>query len=250
MTEEGNELFRQRVKARQPINGEYYHRLINGIINDVNKGLAPVIVVSGQMGKGKSMGALELTRILHNEVKLMKNEINEDKVKENLVYDALPFLEFIYNNKREVLIFDEAGVNLNSKEWYSKFNRSVDKTLQTMRKNNCVYIFIAPTLQDLDNAIINVVNYVIEFIYQGCAKVTKIENKYGKIENQGSDVNKYPLYKPYWTPDLPPKPLMGAYREKEEKWKDDLLEDQIEQLREEKRQEEREKKTADINDVL
>jgi len=243
-------LMQKRVHPRASIRGKHYHRLINGICNDVNKGYAPVVVISGQMGKGKSMAALELARILHNEIHLMQEELTPDNIQDHLFYNVVPFLKFVYNNKRKVAIIDEAGVNLNSKDFHDKFNRKVDKTIQTMRKNNNVYIFVTPRIMDLDKSIRNFIDYKIEAIGKGVLKPTKIKAKHAKLNSRGSNVNSYPIYKPYWKPDLPPNDLVKAYRDKEEDWKDDSLLEDIEELEEEERQKELEKKTGSLDDIL
>jgi len=248
--DQSEKLFKKRIRARSPINGKFYHRLINGLVNDVNKGYAPVIAIAGQMGMGKSMAALELARILHNEVSLMRGQINADTVQDHLMYEVLPFLRSVNQNRRHVMMFDEAGVNLNSKDWYDDFNRNVDETIQTMRKKNNIYIFITPRILDLDKPIRNNINYRIEAINQGVLKPTKIKAKYGKITSSGSAINKFPLYKPYWKPSLPPKDLREAYREKENEFKDTNLEENIKELEEKERKEKEKKDVQDLDDIL
>lgn len=209
------------------INGSKLHKLYRKIVNGVNKDYAPVISIHGRMGVGKSMTALEISRILHEEINLMKGGLN---VPQALIYDVHEFLQRIKETERKVLMFDEAGVTLNSKQWWSDFNRSIDETLQTMRKKNHVTIFISPQYSDLDKAVRNFVNLKLVGTSKGEFQVESIQQDYGSEQGDRQVWNLNPSYKP----SLPPESYRQAYREKEEQYKDDVLQRNIDKLKEKK----------------
>ena len=113
----------------------YVKRIYNRL-NYQNKNW--LAIICGETGSGKSYSALTLA-----------SEIG----KVHLVFTSLEFLSLINSskiNKGDVIIFDEAGVGLSSREWYSIQNKLLGTILQTFRNMNVAVIFTCPNLSFVD----------------------------------------------------------------------------------------------------
>ncbi len=99
--------------------------------------------ITGQTGSGKSYAALSIMEALNG-------RINHD----NVCLTTQAFMERINSGelkKGDVIIWDEAGVNINAKKWQSLANRVVNYLLQTFRNMNLIVIFTLPYLSFLDS---------------------------------------------------------------------------------------------------
>lgn len=114
----------------------------------------------GQTGTGKSYSMISLAEILQDGTLdeadvFMKSsdfirrlkEILEDKTK---------------SYKGKVLIWDEAGKDLNAKEWQKKANRVVNVVLQLFRKENLIVLFTLPYFSFLDSDARKLVHAIFE----------------------------------------------------------------------------------------
>jgi hypothetical protein len=109
----------------------------------VNKNRNWLCIVCGETGSGKSYSAISLA-------KLIDKEFNIDK----LVFKADDFLKLLNSGKLkrgDCIIWDEAGVGLPSREWYSISNKAIGYLLQTFRNLNLAVIFTTPNLGYIDN---------------------------------------------------------------------------------------------------
>lgn len=102
-------------------------------------------IICGGTGTGKSYTALSLAD------KISVRPIN---ISRNVVFDAEKFLKIVSNPKElkrgDILVFDEAGVNMSSREWYSIQNKLIGSVLQTFRNMNIGVIFTTPDLSYID----------------------------------------------------------------------------------------------------
>lgn len=71
-----------------------------------------------------------------------------------LAFDPTQFMEKVVNKdmlqKGDIMIFDEAGVGMSSREWYSIQNKLLGSVLQTFRNLNVGVIFTTPNLGFID----------------------------------------------------------------------------------------------------
>jgi len=101
-------------------------------------------IVCGDTGSGKSYSALSLADII------VPRGIT---IKRNVVFNAVQFLQKLTDKslqKGDILIFDEAGVGMSSREWYSTQNKLMGSVLQTFRNMNVGVIFTTPNLSFID----------------------------------------------------------------------------------------------------
>lgn len=96
-------------------------------------------IICGETGSGKSYSALSLGKLIGGEV--------------FTVFYPKQFLELLNSgrlSKGDVIIFDEAGVGMSSREWYSIQNKLLGAVLQTFRNLNVAVIFTTPNLSFID----------------------------------------------------------------------------------------------------
>jgi hypothetical protein len=96
-------------------------------------------IICGETGSGKSYSALSFAKLIGGKV--------------FIVFTPLEFLQLLNNqklSKGDVIIFDEAGVGMSSREWYSVQNKLLGTILQTFRNMNVSVIFTTPNLSFID----------------------------------------------------------------------------------------------------
>ena len=74
-------------------------------------------------------------------------------VKERVVFEADKFMELLNSgklNRGSVIIFDEAGVGIPAREWYSISNKMLNYVMQTFRNLNLGVIFTTPSFDYID----------------------------------------------------------------------------------------------------
>jgi hypothetical protein len=218
----------------------YYPWLLNGVINRLNEGFAPIIVICGQERIGKSTMAVDLAWRLANEANALDIKLDGDNIQDFLAYQPQTFLEIITESEgRKPVLIDEAGVVAGSQDHQTKENRIIKKVIQTMGYKNNVYIFILPDFKALDKKIRNKVDFKVELYERGKAKVTGIRTNFGKMRSKEFDFYKQPL-PAYWMGDYkdpegfkePEKQkVMDGYDKKEKDFKQGNAEDMLDEIK-------------------
>lgn len=102
-------------------------------------------VVAGETGSGKSYSAMAMADAISP---------RGFNVARCLVFNPIQFLQRINHpddlRKGDILIFDEAGVGMSAREWYSVQNKLLGSVLQTFRNLNVGVIFTVPNLGFID----------------------------------------------------------------------------------------------------
>jgi len=96
-------------------------------------------IICGATGSGKSYSALTLAKLIGGQV--------------FVVFTPIEFLRLLNSeklSKGDVIVFDEAGVGMSSREWYSIQNKLLGTILQTFRNMNVAVIFTTPNLTFID----------------------------------------------------------------------------------------------------
>lgn len=249
--------------GKKPIKGKYFHIFIHKIVEKLNDGKDVNVVICGEKGNGKSMAALRLGEIIQNDLNLMSGDFEPSQ---NLIYDTLDYLDIMrkidlpsyddrdddINPNRKVLIVDEAGVQLNKSDYHSEMNNAFSDMLDIQRKANCLVIYALPNAGDLDVRIKNDVDFVIEMIDTGWAKVTGYNYQHGRLDDSYRifvDFNQQEvLLNPkmsikedngFWDVDLPhTEELIKYYTEKENEYKEELPQKLYEKIKAERNDEE------------
>jgi len=111
---------------------QIYHRV-------AIQGRNMIFLFMGDNGTGKSWGAINFARLFDSRFDLNHKLVYEPAE----FFDALDYIKY----RGEVIVWDEAGVGMNSREWNSLFNKVVSKTLQIFREatpGRIVLIFATP----------------------------------------------------------------------------------------------------------
>lgn len=120
----------------------YFRRIRNRMIHQNKNWLA---VVCGETGSGKSYSALTIADYISP---------RGITVKRNVVFNPKQLLELINKPERlkkgDIIVFDEAGVGMSSRDWYSVQNKLLGMVLQTFRNMNVGLIMTVPNLSFVD----------------------------------------------------------------------------------------------------
>lgn len=100
-------------------------------------------VVCGPTGSGKSYSAISLAMAIDRTF----------TVEERVVFTPQQFMACLNSGKLKTgmaIVFDEAGVGIPSREWYSISNKLLNYVIQTFRDDNLAVIFTVPSFDFID----------------------------------------------------------------------------------------------------
>jgi hypothetical protein len=118
---------------------EYIHHVVH------KRNLNFLTLVVGPVGSGKSWACLKFAELLDP-------SFSEDRI----VFDPRRFAEMVAHpekyalKKGSVIIFEEAGVNMNAREFQSVKNKLVSSIAQTFRHQNLIVFFNSPNQKFVD----------------------------------------------------------------------------------------------------
>jgi len=227
---------KERKKVR--INGELYPYFYRGLINELHRGDAPIVFIHGKRRSGKSITLSRIVYDLTEKIGVLNGEFNPS---EQITYGVKPFLEFHVNNIRRALVLEEAGQNLNSKNWYSTFNRSAYDAFEVLGVMNLLTILASTDHGDVDNDVtkrdkwkIVCIEYPVfkdgECVKPPVFEVKKYEYKPGSESKELKD--DFPKSVCKFSAEIPPDNIMYEYRKKELEHKYDSIKERIEELEE------------------
>lgn len=132
---------------------------MNAIIQDIRNRLYKknknwIAAVVGSTGSGKSYSAIRLA-----------SAINPNFSVDFVVFSAEEFMALLNSGKPkkgDVIVFDEAGVAVNPREWYTDTNRAINYVMQTFRRDNLAVIFTTPDFEYIDKQIRKLLHAYIE----------------------------------------------------------------------------------------
>jgi len=100
-------------------------------------------VFCGPTGSGKSYCALSFACAL-----------DPDFDTDNIVFDAKSFIKLVRTAKRATaIVFDEAGVEASSRDWYSERNKALMAVSETFRFRNLAVFWTTPNFGNVDKRI-------------------------------------------------------------------------------------------------
>lgn len=126
-----------------------------------------IIMISGQMGSGKSYTALELARLISIYIsQKLKTKPEDHFTIENhvgiMVMDEIAKVyEHMDSNYRNIYIIDDAGATFNARRFTSDANIAQNDRMQTMRPHSNVVIFTVPMKSLMDKVVRNLSSYMI-----------------------------------------------------------------------------------------
>lgn len=125
--------------ASNPVNA-WFRKLREGLEDRNQNRLA---IKCGPTGSGKSWGSLTTAEVT------MGEDFNPEK---NIAYfDPIDFVTKVRKaKKKDVVIFDEAGVGIDSRRWASASNIIVTQIMQSFRTRNLFVLFTTPDFSFVD----------------------------------------------------------------------------------------------------
>jgi len=110
-----------------------------------------VILIVGKPGSGKSYTALRIAELIDKNFTL-----------DNVVYSPAEFIRLVKElNEGRVIVFDEAGVGVYSRDWQNKINKAFAKLIQILRYKCLGIIFTTPHALFLDKAVRILFDYIL-----------------------------------------------------------------------------------------
>lgn len=223
--------------------GGYFFEYIRQRIKHNKNFMASIV---GQTGSGKSYATLRAMELLMNKPYHL--------IVKNVCFTALEFMDRLNSGeleKGDVLIWDEVGISLSSKEWQSVSNKLVNYTLQTFRHLNLITIFTTPHFSFIDASSrrlfhsvwetmgINYRNNTCEIkplLLQVNPRSGDLYFKYLRVNDK--DYGLMPIKRILFS--LPSKELIEAYEKKKKAFTSNLSKDIYDELKEVKRKSKRE----------
>ena len=203
----------------------------------------------GQKGSGKSYASLHIASILDPNFTPEKN----------MAFSVPQFMNLLNEEKSphikrgSVIIFEEAGVNIDNRKFHSTMNKVFIYTAQVMRNRNLVVLFTVPNLSFIDKKARNMLHCISQAKgYDGWKGYSEITVKVRDTNPiKGKEYDKFPrilhngrqqYMKSMKIPKID-KDLAERYEEHRKEFTDDLQSDLLEEL-EEKSEQENAKKSA------
>lgn len=193
----------------------------------------------GETGSGKSLGAIRIAEAVDPNFSV-----------DQIAFGVREFLELVNDDslgRGSVIVFEEASVEANAHEWYSKSNQVLAHVLDTWRHQNRGAIFTLPAFGQLVKPARGRMSALIQMRTKNEDEGFTIAT-YKRCE-QDSDTGK--IYKKYPVLDdkkfkylklaLPSQDLLEAYEKKKADYTQDLNEELLEELIAEEEDEQEEK---------
>ena len=133
----------QEYKEQDNYFDKWCNRIKDRLLNKNQNWLGSII---GGTGSGKTYAALSIARYLVGD---------SYDVSKYVVFNAKQFMTVLtsdYIKAGDMIIWDEAGVGMSSKDWYSLQNKLINYVFQTFRHRNIAVLFTMPAMKFLDNS--------------------------------------------------------------------------------------------------
>jgi len=179
-------------------------------------------VFTGPTGIGKSFAAIDIAIQIDPEFNVTKQVAFSFPGLMRIINQFNNKTEFnLHNKKYKIVIFDEAQISTNRRDWQSKVNKFLNHLLSTYRHQNIITFFTSPYEDFLDSAALKL--FHVKFECRGWSKKTKksrIVPKIFQYNAQRSKMYEHPLYVIHksgavplrsWSVNLPPKEMTDLY---------------------------------------
>lgn len=132
--------------------------VVGGFRTDVKRRLKhnknAIILIVGETGSGKSYSALSVAESL-----------DKDFTVDRCVFRATDFMNLINKaklKKGNVILWDEVGIEMDARNFWSISNKLISYTLESFRYMNLVLILTVPSLSFVDSKLRKLVHYLVE----------------------------------------------------------------------------------------
>lgn len=196
--------------------------LPNYIKGRVDRNQNFVMLFVGQTGTGKSYAAMSLAEHLDP-------DFNIDRV----VFNADEFISILNTDeslvKGSTIMWDEAGVGMPAREWYSLSNKVISYVVQTFRVKGYILIMTTPSMKYIDSQIRSLFHGLAQSIDPSLCDGNFGWAKYMHLEHdprEGKTFMRYPVIYDEWNRQVKIKgPTPGSGNVLFPKPSDELIED-------------------------
>lgn len=153
----------KEIKTETNSSNIFFLRYLNYAINQQN--LNNIIVIVGRTGSGKSYAGISFAEMT------LRAGISKKFDVSHIHFKAEGFIEHLEKRDEngawllgegDCIIFDEAGVAISSREWFSLVNKRVMNVLETFRWRKLITIFTVPDISFIDSKARRLVNMLFE----------------------------------------------------------------------------------------
>lgn len=159
-------------------------KYVRNRVREKNKNF--LMIICGETGSGKSYAGLDLAR-------LIDGNFNTDRV----AFTADQFMNILNSGKvkkGQCILWDEAGVGVPAREFYTIANRSISYVFQTFRHQNIAVILTTPHFGLLDSQIRAMIHCYAEMTHIDYEK----KKSYMKIQRMQHDPKSGKTYFKYF----------------------------------------------------
>ena len=145
-------------------------------------------------GVGKSYSAIRIGELMDEDFRTGTAGMKKIVFTKEDFEEAMRYMEE-KGTPGQVIIIDEAGLLVNSRQWYSEINKYVSNVVMTFRTLRCVAIFITPQMGSIDKQV-----RVFFNLWGRCEKNLKdgylrVRMKTYRLSWDENDVGKYMMHK-------------------------------------------------------
>lgn len=222
------------------IDGSEYPLFYAKVINVVCDQEQPVIYFLGKPGSGKSYAAAKLGYDLHHEVGYFNGAFTPE---DNIHYDNLDFFKAVrYGGRGKVQVKEEVDTQLNSLDYNKIENRKNGNVISVSRTLGSPLIYVGQFMNRGDKDIKDL--HTIRLVPTGGSN-TYAFKVYYIDRNEDDPRNDYEKkFLQIWKPSKPPEEFCDYLESKDESWKLDKLEKDIEEVETKRKNEKEEEELA------
>lgn len=179
----------------------------------------------GETGSGKSYAAMTLAKALDPMFNVNR-----------IVFTVEDFVNLITEGnlkEGDIILYDEAGVDMDSRTWYEFSNKAMRYILQTFRRDNIGVIFTVPDISFVDKTARKLTHVIVETEYINYQK-KRVVCRWFEIQNSRRYDKTYYVFPKFYDENgraniisrvyfgMPPSGLVKQYEEKKKAYTDGL----------------------------
>jgi len=136
-------------------------------------------MITGKHRVGKSLTAVSFSHAL--------DPTFEENLEERVVYYKDGFMEALSNIKKKniiggAIIWDEAGLGIASRDWYSDANKTLSKCIQIFGRYRPIVFFVTPDMSYIDSQ--------VRKLYHGFYDISRLDNTCSTMKPLGVSYDK------------------------------------------------------------
>lgn len=194
------------------------HAILEHIYIKWLKGHSLTICICGETNSGKTITGLTIANYL-----MRRRYGREFKPSGHVFVSLEEFILSFFKMSGEVIIIDEAKKHLDSRRWWTDFNKFFGDIIATQRYKNNLYIVILPLAKTLSREHRDMIDVILEMKRQGLASCYIVKRHWSEIQH-------FEIWK-WWVGDMivkmPPEHIVKEYQAFEKNSKQQIYLDMV-----------------------